>query len=116
MYYVQKEIEISAAHQLKLPYKSKCEVSHGHNWIIIIYMKADELDENGMVMDFTYIKKKIKERLDHQDLNKILPFNPTAENIAKWIADELGPKCYMVSVKESQGNIAIYEVDEHESK
>lgn len=64
-----------------------------------------------MVMDFTHIKKKIHDRLDHGNLNEILPFNPTAENIAKWIADELGERCYKVTVQETEGNIAIYERD-----
>ena len=111
MYYVKKTLEISACHQLKLSYKSKCENLHGHNWIIEIYMKSKELDENGMVMDFTHIKEKIKNKLDHQNLNEVLNFNTTAENIAKWIVDQLGSKCYKVSVQESQDNIAIYEVD-----
>ena len=90
MYYVKKTIEISASHQLKLSYESKCENLHGHNWIIEIFMKSKTLNEDGMV---------------------ILKFNTTAENIAKWITEQLGPKCYKVSVQESQNNIAVYEVD-----
>ena len=62
MYYVKKRLEISAAHNLKLDYESKCENLHGHNWIIVIYCRSEELDKNGMVLDFTVIKKKIKEK------------------------------------------------------
>lgn len=112
MYYVKKTIEISASHKLNLSYESKCENLHGHNWIIEIYLKSKELNVDGMVMDFTHIKDRIKNKLDHQNLNEVLNFNTTAENIAKWIADELGEKCYKVSVQESLDNIAIYEVDE----
>lgn len=112
MYYVKKTIEISASHQLKLSYKSKCESLHGHNWIIEIFMKSETLNEDGMVMDFTHIKEKITNKLDHKNLNEVLNFNTTAENIAKWITEQLGSKCYKVSVQESQNNIAIYEVDE----
>ena len=112
MYYVKKTIEISASHSLNLSYESKCENLHGHNWIIQIYMRSKELNEDGMVMDFTHIKEKIKLKLDHKNLNDVLQFNTTAENIAKWVADELGEKCYKVKVQESQDNIAIYEVDE----
>ena len=63
-------------------------------------------------MDFTHIKEKIKNKLDHQNLNEVLNFNTTAENIAKWISEQLGEKCYKVMVQESKDNIAIYEVDE----
>ena len=64
------------------------------------------------VIDFTDIKEKIHGRLDHRHINDVLgDINPTAENIAKWIADELGPKCFKVEVQESEGNTAIYERD-----
>lgn len=111
MYYVKKRLEISGAHKLSLNYESKCRNLHGHNWVIEIYMKSSTLDASGMVMDFTHIKKAISDKLDHQNLNDIFNFNPTAENIAKWIADELGTKCYKVTVQESEGNTACYERD-----
>lgn len=111
MYKIQKRLEISGAHSLKLDYESKCSNLHGHNWIIYICLQSKELDNNGMILDFTVIKKKILEKLDHKNLNDIFDFNPTAENIAKWICDELGEKCYKVTVQESEGNIAEYECD-----
>lgn len=109
MYRVKKRIEVSGAHRLNLDYESKCSNLHGHNWIIEIYMQSKELDKNGMVMDFTHIKRKISDKLDHQNLNEVFNFNPTAENIAKWICDTLGDKCYKVTVQESEGNVAEYE-------
>ncbi|MBQ7192130.1 MAG: 6-carboxytetrahydropterin synthase [Paludibacteraceae bacterium] len=109
MYYVEKHIEISAAHRLDLPYESKCTRMHGHNWLITVYCKAEQLDENGMVTDFSLIKQVVQEKLDHQVLNDIIPGNPTAENIAFRICQNV-PNCYKVSVQESEGNIAIYEV------
>lgn len=110
MYYIQKTLEISACHQLTLDYESKCSRLHGHNWIITIYCKSKELDQNGMVCDFTEVKKKIHGYLDHGNLNELLPFNPTAENIAHWCAEQVD-KCYKVTVQESEGNVATYEVD-----
>ena len=108
MYYVKKTMEISAAHRLTLDYESKCTQLHGHNWLITVYCKSAELNANGMVVDFTIIKQMIKDRLDHQVLNDVLPCNPTAENIARWICEQI-PHCYKEEVQESRGNVAIYE-------
>lgn len=108
MYYVKKTMEISAAHRLQLDYESKCTQLHGHNWVITVHCRAEELNEDGMVVDFTLIKRTIKQRLDHQVLNDVLPFNPTAENIARWICEQI-PHCYRVDVQESKGNMASYE-------
>lgn len=108
MYYVTKKIEISAAHRLSLDYESKCSEYHGHNWIVTVHCRAKELDANGMVTDFTRIKHDVQERLDHKCLNDVLPFNPTAENIAKWICDHVH-NCYRVDIIESEGNMASYE-------
>lgn len=111
MYYVSKRMEIAGAHRLTLDYESKCQNLHGHNWIVIVYCKSKELNHNGMIIDFKHIKNMISDKLDHQYINEIVNFNPTAENMAKWIHDQI-PSCYKVSVQESEGNIAIYEEDE----
>ena len=47
----------------------------------------------------------IQEKLDHKNLNEVLSFNPTAENIAKWICNQI-PQCFKVMVQESENNIA----------
>lgn len=111
MYYVSKRMEIAGAHKLNLDYESKCQNLHGHNWIIIVYCKSKELDKNGMVIDFKHIKNMISDKLDHTYINDVVDFNPTAENMARWICEQV-PNCYKVSVQESEGNIAIYEEDE----
>lgn len=113
MYYVSKRIEIAGCHSLTLDYESKCSRMHGHNWIVTIHCRARSLNHNGMVCDFTHIKEKIHGYLDHGNFNELLPFNPTAENIAKWICDQI-PECYKVSVQESEGNIATYITDDDE--
>lgn len=116
-YEVSKRMEIAGAHNLSLPYESKCKNLHGHNWIVTVYCKADQLTDYGMVVDFTQVKKAIHGRLDHQYLNDVVLFNPTAENMAKWICDEVTKlcehgRCYKVEVQESEGNIATYVDDD----
>ena len=111
MYYIQKKIEISASHQLVLDYESKCTRMHGHNWIITIYCRSKELDDNGMVVDFSEIKRLIFDKLDHKVVNDVIPYNPTSENIARWCQQQIRC-CYRVDVQETSGNIATYEVDE----
>lgn len=112
MYEIRKRIEISAAHHLNLNYTSKCTQMHGHNWLIDVYLRSKTLDDNGMIMDFALIKSRITEKLDHHVLNDVLPCNPTAENIACWVCNQLQPFCYRVDVEESRNNTAIYFRDE----
>lgn len=110
MYRVKKRLEVSAAHSLKLSYESKCENLHGHNWIIDIFCQSRELNEDGMVIDFSLLKSQIQNIMDHKNLNEVFDFNTTAENLAKWICDNVR-HCYRVDVQESENNIATYEKD-----
>ena len=110
MYYVSKKLEIAASHRLTTEPPTKCSRLHGHNYKVEIFCRSEELDANGMVTDFTHIKELVQGQLDHRNLNEVLPFNPTAENIARWICDRV-EHCYRVEVQESEGNIAIYEKD-----
>ena len=110
MYTVIKRMEVSAYHALRLSYRSKCENLHGHNWIITVYCRSEVLNADGMVVDFSHIKQQIHDRLDHKHLNDVLPFNPTAENIAHWVCEQV-EHCFKVEVRESEGNVAVYEKD-----
>ena len=59
MYYVSKRFEVAGAHYVTTEHRSKCEELHGHNWIVIVHCKSMELNDDGMVTDFTMIKKNI---------------------------------------------------------
>ena len=108
MYYVTKRMEIAGCHHLNLSYESKCENLHGHNWIVTVFCKAENLNSDGMVIDFKHVNNKIHGYLDLGFFNELLPFNPTADNIANWIVEQI-PMCYKAIVQESEGNTAIYE-------
>jgi 6-pyruvoyltetrahydropterin/6-carboxytetrahydropterin synthase len=80
----------SAAHHL-VAYPGACAVLHGHNWQIDVYVRGEELDELGMLLDFKMLKTSVHElleELDHTDLNTHPEFkdvNPTSEYIAQFI-------------------------------
>jgi len=106
MFYLEKKMQVSASHRLP-NYDGACANLHGHNWNITVTCrcKDDELNDQGMVLDFTEIKK-IVNQLDHTDINALVE-NPTAENIAKWLAGQI-PHCHIIEVEETDGNKIMY--------
>ena len=94
MFEVSVEAGFAAAHQLR-NYRGKCENLHGHNYKVRVTVQGQDLNSIGLLADFTQLKaalREIAERLDHRYLNELEPFtliNPSAENVAKYICDEL---------------------------
>lgn len=107
MFRVTRQIDFCYGHRL-LNYDGKCKNLHGHNGRAEITIVSDTLDELGMVIDFTEIKRVVNtwvdETLDHRmilhqndpavamlrDLGEpmyLLDTNPTAENIARLIGE-----------------------------
>jgi 6-pyruvoyltetrahydropterin/6-carboxytetrahydropterin synthase len=68
---------------------------HGHNYRVRVTLEGPQLDNIGLLVDFTELKRVVREimgRLDHQFINDLEPFktvNPSAENLAKYFYDEV---------------------------
>ena len=101
----------SAAHSLK-GYDGDCARPHGHNWMVEVFVKCEQLDEIGIGIDFRDIKLAVKDvlqGLDHFHLNDLDAFkevNPTSENIAKFLYQELGKQLNLDGVKVSKVKVS----------
>ena len=120
MYELKVITHFSAAHQLR-NFEGACEDLHGHNWKIEVYVTSEALSEAGIVVDFRILKKYVKDilaTLDHKFLNELEPFknqNPSSENIARYMADQLALllqdpqiKVSRVTAWESETSCATY--------
>jgi 6-pyruvoyltetrahydropterin/6-carboxytetrahydropterin synthase len=96
MYEVRVEAEFAAAHFLS-HYHGKCEKLHGHNYLVRVRLRGENLDSGGMLADFSLLKKALNETitpLDHSSLNDLEAFqgDPSAERIAAFIFNGLKEK------------------------
>ena len=117
MYKISKEFAFSASHSLVgLPECHPCTRLHGHNYVVTIHLKSQQLNDKGFVIDYhalKSIKEYIDNTLDHRHLNDIMsPINSSAENLAKMLYDTFKPEyseLYAVEVSETPKTSAIYE-------
>ena len=91
-----KSFSIEAAHRLpNVPLGHKCARLHGHSFRVDVHVAGEPSEHSGWIMDFAELKaafKPVFERLDHHYLNEIPGLdNPTSEQLAIWIWNELKP-------------------------
>ena len=115
MYQARVEAEFSAAHFLS-HYHGKCEKLHGHNYRVRLWARGDKLDEGGMLVDFSLLKKVLNDvlsALDHTNLNdmEIFSNDPSAERIAEYIFNRAKEKLSELGVPGS----FLYAVDVFEN-
>jgi 6-pyruvoyltetrahydropterin/6-carboxytetrahydropterin synthase len=117
MYEVTVEQSFAAAHALR-DYKGACERLHGHNFKVHVTIEGQMLDKAGMLVDFLDVKAlmlKAMERLDHYNLNDVPPFdaalNPSAENIARYIHDEMARDLTADGVLVRVQSVKVWETD-----
>lgn len=120
MYELKIEAYLAAAHNLR-EYQGECEALHGHNWKIEVVVRSTELNHIGLAIDFKDLKKAtddILDAMDHCYLNDLPQFadvNPSSENIARFIYEELekalsdsGVDVYKITAWESEKACASY--------
>ena len=143
---IGKVIQWDMGHRV-LNHRSVCKGLHGHRYKAEICVEGDlvekkDASEEGMVIDFADIKKTaqkfIQEELDHafmvweKDIELleffknskghkpvIVPFTPTAENVAAYIFNELkdkftdvfqtGLRLQSIKLWETPSSYALYE-------
>ena len=97
MYQISVEQDFDAAHFLR-GYQGKCEAVHGHRFRVVVKVKSSVVNDIGIAYDFVELKSHLGDiisRFDHTCLNDVTPFekiNPSSENIASTIYDELKQK------------------------
>ncbi|MDI6731018.1 MAG: 6-carboxytetrahydropterin synthase QueD [Candidatus Margulisbacteria bacterium] len=116
MYTLTIESSFSSAHALR-GYQGPCENLHGHTWKVEVRLAGDKLNHLGLLVDFREVKASLNAvigQFDHQNLNDLPQFkeiNPSCENIARIIFEQLKPEIPLldsVTVWESPSTSATY--------
>jgi 6-pyruvoyltetrahydropterin/6-carboxytetrahydropterin synthase len=143
---IHKKFTFETAHAL-LDYEGACKNIHGHSYELEIGVKGkvhyEKGNSNGFVMDFSQLKKivleNVVEELDHAlvlyDLHpqflkqallesflkvKLVPFNPTSENLMVWIYEKLkdkmpeGISICRIKLKETDTSYAEFLLEDNE--
>ena len=103
---ITKQFKMEVAHRLTSSYSTRCQSVHGHSYLMEVTLESEQLNEDGMVMDFGEVKDRMNHFFDAFDHSYVLskddvtlPFflgieaqihnrmlvvdyNPTAENMA----------------------------------
>ena len=121
MYEVRVEADFAAAHFLR-DYNGKCENLHGHNYKVYAHVRGSQLNEGGMLMDFSKLKgalRSVCKKLDHTNLNdleengkSVFTQNPSAERIAKWIFENVQKELAAEGLQNDAGKLFAVDVFE----
>lgn len=98
---LSKTFRFEAAHYLPtFPEGHKCRRMHGHSFRVDVVVRGEVPEQAGYLLDYGEITaaiEPIRQRLDHYLLNDIEGLaNPTAENLARWIHQQLRPALPML--------------------
>lgn len=116
MYLIERTVPVNGFKKILMPddYTGSYNLIHNFHWLITIYAKSRELNANGMVEDFEYIEKQVKDNLEGKYLNELEDLrnaSPTEENMAKWICDTI-PQCYKVRIVDTDNHSVTEYIEE----
>lgn len=133
MYRISKEFSFAMGHRLSL-HEGLCKNIHGHNYTVVVGLKSDDLNHNGMVMDFSDLKNIVEhylKRFDHafmankrddELLSRIrvlfpemkliaVDYEPTAENMARDAYQHIAEELTKYSGTAEVDFVTMYETD-----
>lgn len=116
MFEITVEETFSSGHALR-GYRGKCENPHGHNYRVRVCLTGAQLNPIGLLYDFKDLKASIREqteRLDHQYLNDLEPFqeiNPSAENLARVLYERLQEQMRALNPTVQLKSVTVFETD-----
>ena len=105
MYLVRIETTFDSGHRL-LDYDGKCAFPHGHTYRAEVFLESDILDAQGLVFDFTELKRRVKswidDNWDHSFLlnsrdTELINGLATASKGRIYQFDEENPSCEVLS-------------------
>ncbi|PKR85690.1 6-carboxytetrahydropterin synthase QueD [Heyndrickxia camelliae] len=117
---LNKDMNFSTAHFIPNEKAGKCSFTHGHTYFVNLTIAGDDLDEMGMLVNFSDLKKLVHGRYDHKLLNDFPEFEklpPSTEAVAQTIYELVAnyldtlpnlPKCIQVLVRETPTSYVIY--------
>jgi 6-pyruvoyltetrahydropterin/6-carboxytetrahydropterin synthase len=117
MFEVTVQADFSSGHFLR-EYYGKCENPHGHNYRVLVTLVGEELEPNGLLLDFKLLKQVLRptvDYLDHNMINELEPFttlNPSAENLARFFFDRTSDELQrLTSGRVRVKDCTVYETD-----
>lgn len=119
MFRMTVEGQFSAAHAIR-NYPGPCCQLHGHNYRVVVSLDGEVLDQLGLLIDYTDVKRALSEVLapfDHVNLNELAEFsviNPSSEELARLLYYRL--KEALLTTDDLRARIHLTEVAVFESE
>lgn len=101
-----RKLQVDVAHRV-MGHKGNCQYLHGHRYAIEITCLASQLNEMGMVLDFSIIKDRLQEWLiKNWDHNVVLCIED--KELGQYISEATGQKVFFMQSNPTAENMALF--------